>query len=68
MESFVSLNCSQPVIRNSPSPTASIWQDVLAQAVTGEFMAAMPRMALLREGFRKRVITAGRPLSAIWQQ
>ena len=41
MESLVSLNCSEPVVCNSPSPTASIWQDILAQAVTGELMAAM---------------------------
>ena len=36
MESLVSLACSQQVVCNSPLPTASIWQDVLAQAVTGE--------------------------------
>jgi fatty aldehyde decarbonylase len=41
MESLVSLNCSEQVACNSPLSTASIWQDVLAQAVTGELMAAM---------------------------
>ena len=46
MESLVSLNCSEPVVCNSPLPTASIWQDVLAQAVTGELMAAMNYRAL----------------------
>ena len=29
-----------------PSPTAPIWQDVLAQAVTGELVAAMNYAAL----------------------
>ncbi len=41
MESLVSLNCPEPVVCNSLLPTASIWQDILAQAVTGELMAAM---------------------------
>ena len=41
MESLVSLNCAEQVVCNSPLPTASIWQDILAQAVTGELMAAM---------------------------
>ena len=41
MESLVSLNCAEAVRCESPLPTASIWQDILAQAVTGELMAAM---------------------------
>jgi fatty aldehyde decarbonylase len=41
MESLVSLNCPEPDACNSLFPTASIWQDILAQAVTGELMAAM---------------------------
>ena len=46
MESLVSLTCSEQVVCNSTLPTASIWQDVLAQAVTGELMAAMNYSAL----------------------
>ena len=46
MESLVSLSCTEPVVCNSPLSTASIWQDVLAQAVTGELMAAMNYRAL----------------------
>ena len=46
MESLVSLKCSEPGACNSPLPTAPIWQDVLAQAVTGELMAAMNYHAL----------------------
>jgi rubrerythrin len=46
MESLVSLNCSESAICPSPSPNASIWQDILAQAVTGELMAAMNYTAL----------------------
>ena len=38
METLVGLNCS---IVECTSPTAPIWQDILAQAVTGELMAAM---------------------------
>ena len=41
METLVSLHCPEQVVCHSPSPTASIWQDVLAQAMTGELMAAM---------------------------
>jgi fatty aldehyde decarbonylase len=41
MESLVSLSCAEPAICAFPSPNASIWQDILAQAVTGELMAAM---------------------------
>ena len=39
MESVIALNCSTAI--ESSLPTASIWQDVLAQAVTGELLAAM---------------------------
>ena len=46
MESLVSLRCADPVVCASPSPNASIWQDILAQAVTGEQMAAMNYTAL----------------------
>jgi fatty aldehyde decarbonylase len=46
MESLASQNCSEQVVCISPLPTASIWQDVLAQAVTGELMAAMNYSAL----------------------
>ena len=44
MESLVSLNCPDQAI--CPSPNASIWQDILAQAVTGELMAAANYTAL----------------------
>lgn len=44
MESLVALNGSEHVV--CPSPNASIWQDILAQAVTGELMAAMNYTAL----------------------
>lgn len=46
MESLVSLRCAEPVVCASASPHASIWQDILAQAVTGELMAAMNYAAL----------------------
>ena len=46
MESLVSLNCPEPAVCNSPLSTASIWQDILAQAVTGELMAAMNYQSL----------------------
>jgi fatty aldehyde decarbonylase len=46
MESLVSLNCAEAVRCESPLPTASIWQDILAQAVTGELMAAMNYQSL----------------------
>jgi len=46
MESLVSLNCPERVVCASPSTNASIWQDILAQAVTGELMAAMNYTAL----------------------
>ena len=44
MESLVALNCTEHAV--CPSPNASIWQDILAQAVTGELMAAMNYTAL----------------------
>ncbi len=40
METLAGLNCSA-VECTSLSPNAPIWQDVLAQAITGELMAAM---------------------------
>src|ERR1700681_4548723 len=40
MEPLVALNCST-IECTSLSPTAPIWQDVLAQAMTGELIAAM---------------------------
>ena len=40
MESLVSVNCTT-IECTSLSPTAPIWQDVLAQAMTGELIAAM---------------------------
>ena len=39
MESLISLNCST-IECTSLSPNAPIWQDVLAQAITGELLAA----------------------------
>src|ERR1700683_4080093 len=41
MEPVTDLKCSLPANLTSLSPTALIWQDVLAQAVTGELLAAM---------------------------
>src|SRR5258706_3967948 len=41
MEPVIDLNCSLPSDRISLSPSAPIWQDVLAQAITGELLAAM---------------------------
>jgi fatty aldehyde decarbonylase len=41
MESVISLNRSLPIECTSLSPSALIWQDVLAQAMTGELVAAM---------------------------
>ena len=42
MEPVLDLNCSLPAEYNSALfPTAPIWEDVLAQAVTGELLAAM---------------------------
>jgi fatty aldehyde decarbonylase len=41
MEPVIDLNCSLPPAYTALSPSALIWQDVLAQAMTGELMAAM---------------------------
>src|SRR5580704_17161545 len=41
MEPVIDLNCSLPTECTSLSPIALIWQDVLAQAMTGELIAAM---------------------------
>jgi fatty aldehyde decarbonylase len=41
MESVIGLNSSPAVGCTSLSPSAAIWQDVLAQAMTGELIAAM---------------------------
>ncbi|HYL93460.1 MAG TPA: ferritin-like domain-containing protein, partial [Alphaproteobacteria bacterium] len=45
MEPLVGLNCSA-IECTSASPSAPIWQDILAQAVTGELVAAMNYTAL----------------------
>jgi fatty aldehyde decarbonylase len=41
MESVIALNCSLPAECTSLSPSAPIWQDILAQAMTGELIASM---------------------------
>ena len=41
MEPVLDLNCSIPADAITLSTTALIWQDVLAQAMTGELLAAM---------------------------
>jgi fatty aldehyde decarbonylase len=41
MHPVIDLNCSLPAVSTALSPTDLIWQDVLAQAMTGELMAAM---------------------------
>jgi fatty aldehyde decarbonylase len=41
MEPIVNLSCSLPTECASLSPSAPIWQDILAQAMTGELLAAM---------------------------
>ncbi|MDQ2841264.1 MAG: long-chain fatty aldehyde decarbonylase [Acidobacteriota bacterium] len=46
MEPAIDLNCSLPSECVSRSLTAPIWQDVLAQAMTGELVAAMNYSAL----------------------
>ncbi len=46
METATDLNCSLPTACASLSPIAMIWQDVLAQAMTGELIAAMNYTAL----------------------
>src|SRR5713226_3940140 len=40
MEPLIDVNCS-PMGCTSLSPSAPIWQDILAQAMTGELLAAM---------------------------
>ena len=46
MEPVIDLNCSLPIEFATLSPTALVWQDVLAQAMTGELMAAMNYISL----------------------
>jgi fatty aldehyde decarbonylase len=46
MESLIALNRSAAIECTSLSPSAAIWQDVLAQARTGELVAAMNYTAL----------------------
>ncbi|HYL74811.1 MAG TPA: long-chain fatty aldehyde decarbonylase [Bryobacteraceae bacterium] len=41
MEPTIGVNCSPAMECISPVPTAPIWQNVLAQAITGEQLAAM---------------------------
>jgi fatty aldehyde decarbonylase len=41
MEPGINLDCPLAVATSCASPSASIWQDVLAQAMTGELIAAM---------------------------
>jgi fatty aldehyde decarbonylase len=41
MEPVIGLDCPPAMERASLSPTALIWQDILAQAMTGELIAAM---------------------------
>src|SRR5277367_4388975 len=41
MEPVIDRNCLLPTQNPSLSPTALIWQDILAQAMTGELLAAM---------------------------
>src|ERR1700694_6069016 len=41
MEPVISFDCSQAIEGTSLSPSAPIWQDILAQAMTGELVAAM---------------------------
>ena len=46
MEPVINLSCSLPQESATPPLTAPIWQDVLAQAMTGELVAAMNYTAL----------------------
>src|SRR5277367_5494306 len=46
MQSGIDLKCSLPTDFATLSPTDLIWQDVLAQAMTGELIAAMNYTAL----------------------
>lgn len=41
MEPAIDLNSPQTIEYPSPSPNAPTWQDILAQAMTGELLAAM---------------------------
>src|SRR5258708_2144538 len=50
MEPVIELNCSLPSECISLSPSAPIWQDVLAQAITGELLAAMNYASLSEIG------------------
>src|SRR5277367_7069607 len=50
MEPVTDLKCSLPANPTSLSPTALIWQDVLAQAMTGELIAAMNYTSLSEIG------------------
>jgi fatty aldehyde decarbonylase len=46
MEPVIGLQCPPTMECSSLSPTTAIWQDVLAQAVTGELLAAMNYLSL----------------------
>ena len=46
MQQLTDLNCSVPTEHTILSPIALIWQDILAQAMTGELVAAMNYTAL----------------------
>jgi fatty aldehyde decarbonylase len=46
MQHLADINCSLPAEQISLSPTTLIWQDILAQAMTGELVAAMNYTAL----------------------
>ena len=46
MQHVIDLNCSLSAKQTSLSPTALIWQDILAQAMTGELVAALNYTAL----------------------
>ena len=48
MESVTGINCSPAIECISLSPSAPIWQDVLAQAMTGELVAAIFLAAAVR--------------------
>src|ERR1700726_1608813 len=47
MEPVTSVSSSSPMEFTSLSTTAPIWQDILAQAITGELLAAMNYASLL---------------------
>ncbi len=46
MQQVTDLSCSLPTEQTSLSPIALIWQDILAQAMTGELVAALNYTAL----------------------